>query len=200
MDMQDEILKRLNEINDEEYAPFNYEFELISKPGDHNDGLCIFYNTKVVNILNLKKDTYSGLDGQQKTNRVYMMILFQHKESGKKFVIGTVHLKAKKPFFEERYLEIQEYFIRFKEFIEDCIQKENLDEGEFDSIPCIITGDFNDNPDSKAVLAIQNTEISNWLEFKSSYWIDGKYPDFSTYKYRYIIQNIMFNCVAILIK
>ena len=186
MDMQDEILSKLNESSCEEYEPFEFKFENIPKPGDHSDGLCVFYNTKSVKKIHVKKDTYSGLDGQHKTNRVYMMILFELIDSQKKLFVGTVHLKAKPPFFEARYLEVQEYFLRLEEFIKELQENEYIaDEKEFDEIPCILTGDFNDETDSKAVLAVQNPEIAHKMQFKSAYCIDGVYPEFSTYKYRY---------------
>lgn len=39
MDMKDEILEKLNGLGKEQYAEFEYDFEMMAKTGDHTDAL-----------------------------------------------------------------------------------------------------------------------------------------------------------------
>ena len=182
MDMKDDILALLQGLDG--FSEFEYATEDIAKTGDHPDSLCIFYNTKHLKVLKVNKDNYRGVNNDNKSNRVYLMMLFEHIGLNKKFIVGTMHLKSKKPNRKIRVLEITEYLLRLKQFLNSIKEDKDATEDELEQLPIIITGDFNDEPDSSVVESMTDVDLTYGIKFNNVYCIDGKHPEFTTHKYR----------------
>lgn len=112
------------------------------------------------------------------------MILYENIITNNKIMIWTLHLKSRSKNRSMREEEITEYLTVLNEFLDEIKQDEIWTKAEIDSLPIIITGDFNDVPDSSVVQTMFDTKKTNGLIFKSAYCIDGVYPEFSNYWYR----------------
>ena len=166
MDMLDEIYDLLNSRNKEIYGDFEYSYEFIAKDGDHNDGLCLFYDTEQYKALYIKKDHYRGPLGDHKSNRVYLMILFEHIETQKKIIVCTLHLKSKPHNYKIRAREIMEYMGKLGELCHEIEEQEHVPKGKGKNIPIIFGGDFNDEPDSSIIKAVLDPDMTNDIKFK----------------------------------
>lgn len=184
VDMQDEILKRLNSIVDYDYASFKYDYELIQKDGEHNDAICIYFNTKDFNKLKVFKGHFDKPDPEFLTERIYLMILFENIQTKQKIVVWTAHLKSRDKNRHIRVVEIAEYLSKLNEFLKEIQESESLTKEEVDSIPLIVSGDFNDIPNSPVVLSMHDPEKTKGIIFNSAYCVDEVYPEFTTYCYR----------------
>lgn len=199
MDMADEVLSRLNALDVDTYGTLNYKHEMIAKTGDHNDALCVFYNANIYTPLHVKKDYYKGPNGDLKSRRCYLMILFEHIPTGKKIVTCTLHLKAKKPNRKIRVMEITEYLLKFQDFLQELSQENHVKEEDAKHLPIIIAGDFNDDPDSEVIEPMFDTDMTGGIKLKCAYQIDGQFPEFTTHKYRsdevtkHVIDYIFYN-------
>ena len=83
LDRAEEIMEIINSLSEDEYL-----IEHIAKFGAHPDGPCVIYNSKALELIHVKKDRYRSIfeDGQAEgkiSNRVYVICVFRHKESGK---------------------------------------------------------------------------------------------------------------------
>lgn len=184
VDMLDDIYTKLNSLSKEVYGEFEYSYEFIPKAGDHNDGLCLFYDTEMYKELCVKKDHYRGPLGDQKSNRVYLMILFEHIETRKKLIAWTLHFKSKPQNRKIRAREVTEYMCKLGEFWREIEAQGHVPSGEGKKLPIIVAGDFNDEPDSPIVQSVFDTDISNEIKFSWAYQVDGEFPDYTTYKIR----------------
>lgn len=54
MDMLDDVYNQLNGLSSETYGEFEYSYDFIAKDGDHNDGLCIYYDIEQYRALYTK--------------------------------------------------------------------------------------------------------------------------------------------------
>jgi len=112
------------------------------------------------------------------------MGLFEHIETNKKIVLCTLHFKAKPLYEHVREKEVVQYLEHIKDFIKEIKSNEKATEEEIEKIPLIISGDFNDVPKSATLKHMYNSVDVLGTKLKSAYEVDGKYPEYSTYKYR----------------
>ena len=199
MDMKEEIFDRINALDKEKYGEFEYAYEFIAKTGEHKDGLCIFYDVDQYRALQVKKDHYRGPKGDNRSNRVYLMILFEHIETGKKIVVCTLHLKSKKPNRHIRAMEIAEYLTKLNTFCTEVVNDGQVTAEEAKKLPIFVAGDFNDEPDSPIIEWMFDTDLTGGLNFNWAYEVEGVFPEYTTYKYRsevvtkHVIDYIFYN-------
>jgi len=114
------------------------------------------------------------------------MILFEHIETQKKILVGNLHLKSKPPNQRIRIREITEYFLKLGELCNEIEEQDFVPKGEAKNIPLIIAGDFNDEPESPVITdVVYDTDMTGGFKLDCAYKIDGKYPEYTTYKYRH---------------
>jgi endonuclease/exonuclease/phosphatase family metal-dependent hydrolase len=185
MDMLEDIHDKLNAMSKDIYGDFEYSYEFIAKGGEyHNDGLCVFYDNKQYRSIEVNKGHYTGPMGDMISRRCYLQVLLEHVESKKKIVVCTLHLKAKRPNRKLRALEIVEYLNRLNGFILKCKEDGVISKEDAKSLPVIVAGDFNDEPDSPVIGAMFDPDMTHGLKFKCAYQVDGEFPEYTTYKYR----------------
>jgi len=125
-----------------------------------------------------------GPNRDKKSDRVFLFILFEYIAKGTRLAVGTMHLKSRPKNRHIRVVEIAEYLERLNEFLVEIQEAEQVTKEEVETLPIIITGDFNDEPDSPVVLSMEDLKLTKGLRFSSAYCIDGVYPEYTTYKYR----------------
>ena len=182
--MEKEILKGLNSIIDYDFASFKYDYELIKKDGEHNDAIWIFYNTKEFSKVKVFKGHFEKPDWEFLSERIYLMILFENVQTKQKIIVWTAHLKSRDKNRHIRVAEIAEYLSKLNEVLNEIQESENLTKEEVSSIPLIVSGDFNDIPNSPVVLSMHDPEKTKGIIFNSAYCVDDVYPEFTTYWFR----------------
>ena len=157
---------------------------LLKKVEEHNDAICIFFNVKDFSKLKVKKGNLDKPDWEFLKERIYLMILFENVHTKQKIVVWNMHLKSRTKNRHIRVAEIAEYLVKLNEFLDEIQESENLTKEEIDSLPLIVSGDFNDSPDSPVVLSMHDPEKTKGLTFSSAYCVDDVYPEFTIYWYR----------------
>lgn len=184
MDMEDEILSRINSADSEVFGDTKFAYEVIAKSGEKNDALCIFYNTQVYRVIHVKKGYYRGIKQDTMSRRCYLMMLFEHIPTGKKLAACTLHHIAREENRDIRLVEMSEYLLRLQEFLDELIIEGYVKEREMSMLPLIIAGDFNDVPTSEVIEPMFDTDMTYGLKLKCAYQVDSNFPEFTTYKYR----------------
>ena len=110
---------------------------------------------------------YTDPETGSEQNQQYMIRNLREKETGLEFAVFTTHLKAKKGFESMREGQVDQ--------ILDLCTKAG--ESEYD-YPMIITGDFNDVPESEALQKMLNSDKVQSVHGKHQ-------PEFTTHKYRH---------------
>lgn len=84
-----------------------------------------------------------------------------------------------------RALEITEYLTRLHEFKKEIVEyHESITDKNVSKIPLVMGGDFNDTPESSIIQTMYDPDLTYNIKFKNAYEVDGKFPEFTTYKYR----------------
>ena len=112
------------------------------------------------------------------------MILYENINTNKKIMIWTLHLKSRTKNRSIREEEITEYLSVLNDFLIEIEESKAMTKDEIDALPIIITGDFNDIPDSPVIQSMYDINKTKGLVFKSAYSIDDEHPEFSNYWYR----------------
>ena len=127
---------------------------------DNVMGCSIYYNAQKYECLELTKHPFIDETGSM-MNQLYVLGKYRHIETSQIVNVATTHLKAKKGFEDIR--EVQA-----KQLARELGSMQNL----------IVTGDFNDEPNSKAVLAMKEKfNHACMMAF-------DKEVEYTTYKYR----------------
>ncbi len=163
-----------------------------SNQGWFSDGCALFWKREKFELIDKITKSY-----QVGKNQIYIILTLHHRETGRKLIVATTHLKAKQNSTNEqiRTCQVEELMNRLNEKAQMVAIEHDM---PVDEIPIILMGDFNADPDGDGNTCIKSV-LCKSPNFRSAYDLDDQF--FTTWKtrgdktVRHVIDYIFYNNV-----